>query len=65
MKWKSIFAARGGRTFSIRHQTGNEFTAATTPSASVRRITANRRPGCEVGGTTSQDRGREPAMPAR
>ena len=26
MKWKSILAGRGGRTFSIRHQTGNEFT---------------------------------------
>jgi hypothetical protein len=52
MKWKSILDAGSGNTFSIRCPTGEEFTATTMLSASVRRITAKQHAAREIGTTT-------------
>src|SRR3954454_11461332 len=50
MKWKSILAAGAGEPFSIRRETGNEFSATTVHCASVTRITARQRAQSEIGG---------------
>jgi hypothetical protein len=52
MKWKSILDAGSDNTFSIRCPTGEEFTATTMLSASVRRITAKQHAAREIGTTT-------------
>jgi hypothetical protein len=55
MKWKSILAAGAGEPFSIRRETGNEFSATTARCASVTRITARQRAQSEIGEKTSQE----------